>query len=60
MCFILTVAFIFAALAFFSKGLMLQAMVSGIIASIALFFLIRKLITNGRCIFGNERNCNKK
>ena len=60
MCFILTIAFIFAAFAFFSKGLILQAIFSGIIASIALFFLIRKLIKNGRCIFGKDRDCNKK
>jgi multisubunit Na+/H+ antiporter MnhE subunit len=60
MCFILTVAFVFATLAFFSKGLMIQALISGVIASIALFFLIRKLITNGRCIFGKDRDCNKK
>jgi hypothetical protein len=60
MCLILTIAFIVAAFAFFSKGLILQAIVSGIIACAALFFFIRKLITNSRCIFGKERDCNPK
>lgn len=60
MCFILTIAFVFATFTFFSKGLMMQAIFSGIIASIALFFLIRKLITNGRCIFGKDRDCDTK
>ncbi len=59
MCFILTVAFVITTIAFASKGLLIQAIMSGIIAAIALFFLIRKLITNGRCIFGKDRDCNK-
>lgn len=57
MCFILTVVFVVAAVSFFLHGLMLQAFLSAILASIALFFLIRKLIKNGRCIFGNDRDC---
>ncbi|AFV96699.1 MULTISPECIES: hypothetical protein [unclassified Sulfuricurvum] len=59
MCLILTLAFIFATLAFFSHGLIPQAIMSGVIASLSLFFFIRKLITNGRCIFGKDRDCNK-
>jgi hypothetical protein len=60
MCFILTIAFIVATITFYMDGLMIQALVSALIASAALFFLIRKLITNGRCIFGRDRDCNKK
>lgn len=59
MCFILTIAFVIATVTFFSKGLLIQAVMSGVIAAIFLFFFIRKLITNGRCIFGKERDCNK-
>ncbi|MDD5052289.1 MAG: hypothetical protein PHO27_06105 [Sulfuricurvum sp.] len=58
MCLILTFAFILATLSFVSKGLMIQAIMSGIIASISLFFFIRKLYFNGRCIFGKDRDCN--
>ncbi|MDD2369147.1 MAG: hypothetical protein PHQ90_07580 [Sulfuricurvum sp.] len=57
MCFILTIAFIIATITFYMDGLMLQALVSALIASVALFFLIRKLITNGRCIFGDNTDC---
>lgn len=59
MCLILTLAFIFATLTFYSQGLIIQATMSGVIATISLFFFIRKLITNGRCIFGKDRDCNK-
>jgi multisubunit Na+/H+ antiporter MnhC subunit len=57
MCFILTVLFVIATYVFYTKALMAQAIGSGVIAAIALFFLIRKLIKNGRCIFGGERDC---
>lgn len=57
MCFLLTVAFIVAALSFYSHGLIPHAIISAIIAAAALFFLIRKLITNGRCIFGKDTDC---
>jgi hypothetical protein len=60
MCFVLTIVFIVAAFSFFSDGLILQAIISGVIASTALFFFIRKLIFNGRCIFGKDRDCNSK
>jgi Na+/glutamate symporter len=59
MCLILTFAFFLATLSFFSQGLIPHAIISGIIASVFLFFFIRKLITNGRCIFGKDRDCNK-
>lgn len=57
MCLLLTIAFVAAAFSFFSHGLIIQAVISGIIAASALFFFIRKLITNGRCIFKNDRDC---
>lgn len=60
MCLILTFAFFLAAFTFFSKGLIPHAVISGIIACIFLFFLIRKLFLNGRCIFGKDRDCNPK
>lgn len=60
MCLMLTFAFIVATLSFFTKGLMPHAIISGILASISLFFFIRKLIFNGRCIFGKETDCNNK
>ncbi len=58
MCLILTIAFIVAAISFFTKGLIPHAIISAIFASISLFFLIRKLIFNGRCIFGKATDCN--
>ena len=57
MCFILTVLFVIATYVFYTKALMIEAIASGMIASVALFFLIRKLIKNGRCIFGGKRDC---
>lgn len=57
MCFILTVLFVIATYVFYTNGLMIQAIASGVIAVIALFFLIRKLVKNGRCIFGGKRDC---
>ncbi|DAB38427.1 MAG: hypothetical protein A2552_07465 [Sulfuricurvum sp. RIFOXYD2_FULL_44_160] len=60
MCLILTFALIVATLSFFSQGLLPHAIISGLLASLSLFFFIRKLIFNGRCIFGKETDCNKK
>lgn len=57
MCLILTLAFIVVTFSFFTQGLIPHAIMSGVIASISLFFFIRKLITNGRCIFGKDRDC---
>lgn len=57
MCFLLTVILVVAALSFFNGGLMLQGTISALLAAVTLFFLIRKLITNGRCIFGKDRDC---
>jgi hypothetical protein len=57
MCFLVTVVFIVAAVTFFSHGLILQGSISALFATVSLFFLIRKLITNGRCIFGRDRDC---
>lgn len=59
MCFLLTIIFVVATIALYSHDLVLQASISGIIAAVALFFFIRKLVTNGRCIFGKDRDCNK-
>jgi len=60
MCLIVTFAFIVATFSFFSQGLIPHAVISGILASVSLFFFIRKLISNGRCIFGNDTDCNTK
>lgn len=57
MCFILTVVFMIATYTFYTSGLMIQAVLSGILAALALIFFIRKLILNGRCIFGKSRDC---
>lgn len=57
MCLILTLAFVIATFTFFAQGLIIQALMSGVIAAVSLFFFIRKLITNGRCIFGKDRDC---
>ena len=57
MCFILTILFVVATVAFYMQGMMLQAILSGVLAFIALFFLIRKLVKNAPCIFGGRRDC---
>lgn len=59
MCFVLTLILLFAAFTFFSKGLMIQALMSGTLALIALFIFTRKLIKNAPCIFGKARDCTK-
>ncbi|MBD3806337.1 hypothetical protein [Sulfuricurvum sp.] len=38
MCFLLAITFVIAAVTFFSKGLLIQAVISGVIATIFLFF----------------------
>lgn len=58
MCFMLTIIFIVATISFITQGLVPHAAISGVLAAISLFFLIRKLIFNGRCIFGKETDCN--
>jgi hypothetical protein len=60
MCFVLTLILLFAAFSFFTKGLIIQALMSGALALIALFFFIRKLIKNAPCIFGKDRDCTKR
>jgi hypothetical protein len=60
MCFLLTIVFVVATVAFFSHGLILQGSVSAVVAAVSLFFLIRKLFLNGRCIFGKDRDCGPK
>ncbi|MFA5215223.1 hypothetical protein [Sulfuricurvum sp.] len=59
MCFLLTIVFVIATFSFLSHGLIPHAIISGIIAAIFLFFFIRKLIFNGRCIFGKARDCDR-
>ena len=58
MCLILTFAFIAATISFVINGLLPHAIISGVIASISLFLFVRKLIVNGRCIFGKATDCN--
>lgn len=58
MCFVLTIVFVVATFSFFSQGLIPHAIISGVLAAVSLFFLIRKLIFNGRCIFGKATDCN--
>ena len=60
MCFILTILFTIATYVFYTKGLTVQSLMSGVIAFTALFFLIRKLIVNGSCLFGKDNDCNRK
>jgi len=57
MCFILTVLFVIATYVFATKGLTIQAIGSGAIAALSMFFFIRKLIKNAPCIFKGEREC---
>lgn len=60
MCLVLTVAFIVAAFSFYAHGFIPHAIASALIALVALVFLIRKVLYNGRCIFGKARDCNRK
>ena len=60
MCFILTILFTIATYVFYSKGLVVQSLMSGAIAFVALFFLIRKLIVNGPCLFGGKKDCDER
>lgn len=60
MCLIIALVFMVVSFTFLSKGLIPHAIISGVVASMLLFFFIRKLITNGRCIFGKATDCNAK
>ncbi len=58
MCFMLTFVFVVATLAFFAHGLLVQSVVSALMATIALTFFIRKVYLKRRCIFGDDKDCN--
>lgn len=58
MCLMIALVFGVISFTFLSKGLVPHAIISAIVAFALLFFFVRKLITNGRCIFGKATDCN--
>lgn len=59
MCLFITMIILLAGFSFYDHGLIIQAIMSFILALVPLSFFIYKLVKNGRCIFGNDKDCNK-
>jgi len=60
MCLLIAMAIFFAGYNFYDHGLLTQAYMSFGVAFVPLGFFTYRLIKNRRCIFGNEKDCNKK
>jgi len=58
MCFMLMAAFIAASVSFYSQEMMPHAIISAILASLALSFFARTIYLKRRCIFGKDTDCN--
>ena len=58
MCFMLMAAFIAASVSFYSQGMMPHAIISAVLATLALTFFIRTIYLKRRCIFGKDTDCN--
>jgi len=57
MCLMLTFAFVVATLAFLSHGLVIQAVISGIIATVALSYFVYNIYSKRHCLFGDNTVC---
>ena len=58
MCFILTVIFAVASYSFYSADMIPHAIISALLASIAISCFSYMIYKKRRCLFGKERDCN--
>ena len=60
MCLIVALAILIASYNFYDHGYMTQSIMSAILGLLLLGFFIYRIIKNGRCVFGTDKDCNKK
>ncbi len=59
MCLLIASAMYFAAYTFFMNGFLIQASISGVMATLIISYFSYRTIKNHRCIFGKQKDCNK-
>jgi len=59
MCLLIAMALLAASYNFYDKGFETQAYMSAGLALIIFVFFTYRIIKNGRCVFGNDKDCNK-
>lgn len=59
MCLLIAMALLAASYNFYDKGFETQAMMSASLALVIFIFFTYRMIKNRRCIFGNDKDCNK-
>jgi len=59
MCLIVALAILIGSYNFYIQGYVTQSMMSAGLGFILLAFFIYRIIKNGRCVFGNDTDCNK-
>ena len=60
MCLLIAMALLAAAYNFYENGFMLQGVMSAVLALLIFGFFIFRIVKNGRCVFGNSKDCNEK
>jgi len=60
MCLLIAMAILVTSYNFYEQGFLTQAIMSAIVSLIIFTFFIYRLIKNGRCVFGNAKDCNEK
>ena len=59
MCLIVAIAILIGSYNFYEQGYNIQAMMSASLGLLLLGFFTYRIIKNGRCVFGNDKDCNK-
>jgi len=60
MCLIVALAILIGSYNFYIQGYETQSFMSAGLGLLLLGFFIYRIIQNGRCVFGNDTDCNKK
>jgi hypothetical protein len=60
MCLIVALAILIASYNFYEHAYMTQALMSASLGLLLLGFFTYKIIKNGRCVFGTDKDCNKR
>jgi hypothetical protein len=59
MCLIVAIAILIGSYNFYIQGYTTQSMMSASLGLLLLGFFTYRIIKNGRCVFGNDTDCNK-
>jgi len=60
MCLIVAIAILIGSYNFYDKGYTTQAIMSASLGLLLLGFFTYRIIKNGRCVFGTDKDCNKR